>query len=330
MNVLVTGATGFVGSVLCRELVDHGYTVRALFRREEAKRKLDAVPVTFVEGDLIDGESLKRAAQGVSCIFHIGAVYREAKFADSVYWDVNFEGTKRVFEAAATVGAKVIHCSTTGIMGSIEGAPADERHGYNPGDVYQESKLAAELYALEAFEKHGARGCIIRPTMIWGPGDTRLFKLFKGVATRTMPLIGDGLTRNHYVHVADLARGFRLAAESEVSQGKIYLVGGAEVVTLRQTMEAIASFFGVTLLPYRIPVTPLLYLGDLCEMMCRPFGIEPPLHRRRVEFFIKSRAFNCSRARDELGYHPQYTFKEEVAAVAQWYVDNGWLEKQKA
>ncbi len=327
MKVLVTGATGFVGSNVCRELINHGYQVKILHRSTSSLRAIEGLPLEKVVGDLSDPAALEVAVAGVEMVFHVGALYREAKFDDSVYWKVNFEGTKLLLEAARKAGVrKFIHTSTTGVMGHIANPPANESHPYNPGDVYQESKLEAEKIVLEWTRSGKIDGCVIRPTMIWGPGDTRLFKLFKGVATRRLPIVGSGKTLNHYILVEDLARAFRLAAENANVAGKIYLIGGERIVTLQETMEAIAKVYGVRLLPFKLPVVPIQIAGSIVEAVCRPFGIEPPLHRRRADFFIKSRAFDISRAKNELGFKASYSFEDEVAYVAKWYVDNGWIK----
>lgn len=326
MKALVTGATGFVGQRLCRELVEHGYQVRAMRRASSSLKGLEGLSLEFVEGDFADHPSLARAVQGVDLVFHIGAVYREAKFDDSVYWAVNCEGTRMLLEASRAAGVtRFVHCSTTGVMGHIAHPPAREDHPYHPGDVYQQSKTEAERIALEFFRSGELDGCVIRPAMIWGPRDTRLFKLFKGIATRRMPMIGSGETLNHWILVDDLVRAFRLAAENPRTRGELYIIAGERIVTLRHTMETIASIYDVKLWPFSIPALPIQLLGSAVEAVCRPLGVEPPIHRRRADFFIKSRAFDTSKAREHLGFKPTYTFEEEAAYVARWYVDNGWL-----
>ncbi len=323
---LVTGSTGFVGSTLCEELAAAGYGVRALHRPSSKLEVFKGRAIEPVLGDVTERESLERAMRGVDYVFHVAALYREAKFGDEAYWKVNFEGTRNVLEAAKQAGVKrVLHTSTTGVMGNITNPPANEEHPYHPDDVYQQSKTEAEKLALEWFRGGKIDGCIIRPTMIWGPRDTRLFKLFKGVASRTLPIIGNGKTLNHYILVNDLARAFRLAIENPRTNGQLYLVGNERIVTLEYTLQCIAKIYGVKLWPFKIPAWPIQFLGSVVERLCRPFGVEPPLHRRRVDFFVKSRAFDCSKAARELGFRPTYKFEEEVEYVARWYVDNGWI-----
>ena len=318
-TVLVTGATGFVGGHLARELLLDNYKVKALVRdRKKGELLIQKIKAELEEknrgellenlllsiGDLTHQDGLDSAAEGVETIFHIGAVYREAKFPDEYYYNVNFDGTKRVLEAALKNGVKkFLHCSTTGVMGSITNPPADENHPYHPDDVYQKSKTEAEKLVLNYFSEGKIKGAIIRPTMIWGPGDTRFLKMFKALKRRRFPIIGDGKTLNHYVHVVDLCRGFILADKNDdpKANGEIYLIGGREIVTLEEACRKIADFYQVKLLPIKIPAFPVQLVGSIVEMLCRPFGIEPPIHRRRADFFVKSRAFSIDKAKSILG-----------------------------
>jgi nucleoside-diphosphate-sugar epimerase len=325
-TAFVTGASGFIGSHLCEELVRHGVTVRALLRKGKRNERLAQLPLTVIEGDLHDRDALERGMKGADAVYHLAALYREAKFGDEMYWKVNFEGTRNILDLAeSTKVGYVSYCSTTGVLGHIEHPPADESQPYHPLDVYQESKTEAEKLVLERLRSRVIRGSVIRPTMVWGPYDTRLLKLFKGIARRTLPIVGSGDTWCHWVLVHDLVRAFRIAPTVPASDGQLYIIGGERPVTLRYTMETIAAEYGVKLLPFRVPVLPIQVLGSAVEAICAPFGIEPPLHRRRADFFVKNRSFTCAKASRELGYHASHTFEEEAALVARWYVSEGWI-----
>ncbi|MGI6525118.1 MAG: NAD-dependent epimerase/dehydratase family protein [Bdellovibrionota bacterium] len=325
-KVLVTGSTGFVGSYLCKELTNSGYTVRALIRDDSKRDVLKGVPVEFVHGDITDRTSLLNAMDGVESVFHIAAIFREAKYADSVYFEVNTKGVQNVFEAAVEKGVtRVIHCSTGGVHSHIPNPPANEREPYRPADVYQLSKCEGEKVALEFIRSGKIQGSIIRPAMIWGPSDRRLLKLFKGISRRLLPIIGDGKTLFHWILVTDLARAFRLANETPAANGQVYIIAGRRPVTIRETYQAIAKEAGVKVLPFRLPAPPLQLIGTILEKICVPLSIEPPLYRRRVDFFTKTRAFDCSKAQRDLGYQAEHTFEEEVHIIYQWYKRNGWL-----
>lgn len=330
-KALVIGSTGFIGSTLCEELVDAGVQVRALHRESSNTSFLKTLPVELVTGEVTDRDSLRAAMQGCDVVFHLAALFREAKFPSSEYWRVNLEGTRLVLDVAEEVGVSHVgYCSTTGVLGDVKNPPADETTPYAPLDVYQESKTEAEKLALERFRSGRVAGTVIRPAMVYGPRDTRLFKLFRGIASRTLPIVGDGKTWCHWVLGRDVARAFRLAAETTASHGNVYIAGGAHPIRLDESMQIIADEYGVSLLPFRIPVLPIQLIGSLVETLCQPFGIEPPIHRRRADFFIKNRSFDCSRARNDFGYTPTFSVEEEIRFVARWYRDAGWLPHRGA
>lgn len=325
-KALVTGSTGFIGSTLCEELVDAGVQVRALHRASSNTTFLTGLPIELAVGEVTDRDSLRAAMHGCDVVFHLAALFREAKFPASEYWRVNLEGTRLVLDVAEELGVSHVgYCSTTGVLGDVKNPPADETTPYAPLDVYQESKTEAEKLAIERFRSGRLAGTVIRPAMVYGPRDTRLFKLFRGIASRSLPIIGDGKTWCHWVLGRDIARAFRLAAETSASHGNIYIAGGAHPIRLDESMRIIADEYGVPLLPFRVPVLPIQLIGSLVEALCLPFGIEPPIHRRRADFFIKNRSFDCSRARNDFGYTPTFSVEEEIRFVARWYVGAGWL-----
>jgi len=325
-KVLVTGANGFVGSNLCKELLNDGYLVRGMHREGSNLSALEGLDVELVEGDLRDLQSLKRAMQDVEIVFHIAALFRQAKHPDSVYHDINTQGVKNVLDTAIESGVnRVIHCSTVGVHSHIPEPPADENEPYRPGDIYQDTKCEGEKIALSYFREAKIPGIVIRPAMISGPGDKRLLKLFKGIAHKKMPLIGSGKTLVHWVLVSDLARAFRLAGEKESASGEIYIISGENPVSMRKLFETIGKVLDVKAPIFRVPALPVQIVGSIVEAICIPLGIEPPIYRRRVDFFTKTRAFDSSTAHRDLGYKAEFSFEQEVEKIALWYRDNGWL-----
>lgn len=323
--VLVTGSTGFVGSHLARKLLSLGADVRLLIRDPEAKelaREFSSKGAKVFSGDLRDERAVIEAASGAQYIFHIGAIFREAKFPDSVYFDINVRGTKNILKAAQTHGVKrVIHCSTNGVHGGHSGKPIDETAPYSPSDVYQKSKVEAEKIVLAS----QVDVSIIRPAMIWGDGDLRFKKLFRGIVRRRLPIIGDGKSWTHWIWVGDLVNSFLLAAIRPEASRQAYLIAGRRPVHLDYVYKTIADLGGVKVLPFKIPVLPIQLLGDVVEGICRPLGIEPPIHRRRADFFIKHRIFNTEKAQRELGFQPESDFEDECEKLYRWYLEHGHL-----
>jgi dihydroflavonol-4-reductase len=324
VKVLVTGATGFTGGHLARALAQGGDSVRALVRDRGAAAELAAAGIELADGDLARRETLAPAVAGVDVVYNIAALYRQAGLPESSYRTVNAEAAGWLVEAARQAGVRrVVHCSTVGVHGDIEHPPASELAPLRPGDVYQVTKLEGEERARQAAQ--GIELVVVRPSGIYGPGDRRLLKLFRGIARRRFVVLGRGEIFYHLTHIDDLVEGFRLAATAPAAAGRTYILAGGEVTTLNELVQIIATEAGVGATPWHLPVWPFWVAGAVCEAACTPLGIEPPLYRRRVDFFTKSRAFDISRARAELGFSPQVTLRDGVRRTLAWYREQGWL-----
>jgi dihydroflavonol-4-reductase len=327
VRVLVTGATGFTGGHLARALAARGDSVAALVRPGSlGTAGLAGAGVTLVVGDLRDRHALAAAADGVDVVYHIAAMYRQAGLRDDVYRAVNATAVTDVVEAAARGGARrVVHCSTVGVHGDIEHPPANEDAPLKPGDIYQVTKLEGEQFARQAGSRLGIEVTVVRPTGIYGPGDRRLLKLFRGVARRRWVTLGSGEIYYHLTFIDDLVDGFRLCATHPAAANRTYILAGGEVTTLNALVSLIAEVAGVPAPGRHLPVWPFWVAGAACEAVCAPFGIEPPIFRRRVDFFTKSRAFDTTRARTEIGFAPRVGLQEGARRTLDWYRTEGWL-----
>jgi nucleoside-diphosphate-sugar epimerase len=326
VRVLVTGATGFTGGHLARTLAARGDAVRALVRDRARAQDLAAAGIELADGDVRDPQALARAAATVEVVYHIAAIYRQAGVPASAYRDVNATAVERVIEAAARGGARrVVHCSTVGVHGDVEHPPANEDAPLRPGDVYQVTKLEGERLARAAAERLGIEVTIARPSGIYGAGDRRLLRLFRGVARRRWITLGRGEIYYHLTHIDDLVEGFRLCGEHPAAANRTYILAGGEVTTLNELVRRIAGIAGVPPPTRHLPVWPFWIAGAMCEAVCVPLGIEPPLYRRRVDFFTKSRAFDITRARTEIGYAPRVTLADGIRRTLEWYRARGWV-----
>lgn len=324
MRIALTGATGYTGSRLLEALAARGDTVSALARASATRPAVTGV--RWVEGDLADRGALERLVDGAEAILHVAAVYRTAGHPDAYYRDVNVGGTERLLEAAARAGARrFVHTSTVGVHGDVRHPPADEDAPFAPGDVYQATKAEAETLALQRGRDTGLEVAVVRPGAIYGPGETRLLKLFRAIARGRYAIVGSGRPFYHPVYIDDLVAGFLLALARPEAAGQAFIVAGPRYVSQIELASVIARHTGGRVLPVRIPAAPIQFAGDLCEALCVPFGLEPPLHRRRVDFWTKSRAFSIEKARRLLGYAPKVDVEEGVARSAAWYRQAGWL-----
>jgi nucleoside-diphosphate-sugar epimerase len=324
--VALTGASGYTGGRLLAALRDRGDEVTVLVRPKSLSETVTARASSVVEGDLSDARAVNRLVAGSDAVLHAAAVYRTAGHPDSWYREVNVLGSERLLEAAARHGVRrFVHTSTVGVHGHVEHPPADETAPLAPGDVYQATKAEAETLAFEYHRKRGVPVAVVRPGAIYGPGETRLLKLFRAIARGRYAVVGSGRTFYHPVYIDDLVAGFLLALDRPEAVGEAFLVCGPRYASQDELAALIARHTGGRVLPFRIPARPIQWAGDLVEAVCVPLGVEPPLHRRRVDFWTKSRAFTIEKARRLLGYQPQTDLEEGIARTAAWYREAGWL-----
>ncbi|HKU59904.1 MAG TPA: NAD-dependent epimerase/dehydratase family protein [Gemmatimonadales bacterium] len=325
--ILVTGAGGFTGLALTRALTARGHSVRALARKPGQVPELERTGAEVLQGDIRDPEIIRRSVDGRAVVFHLAAVFRRAGVPDSLYREVHVDATRDLIEAASSAGVRrFVHCSTVGVHGDISGdGPADENAPMAPGDIYQRTKLEGEAAARETAARVGLPLTVVRPGPIYGPEDRRLLKLIGGVARRRFLLLGSGKPHFQMVYVDDLVEGLRLAAERPEAVGRTYILTGEEAPTLRELVQEIAAIARVPAPRVRLPVWPFWVAGALCEAVCVPFGLEPPIYRRRVKFFTNNRWFDTSRARAELGFMPRMPLREGLRRTLDSYRTLGWV-----
>ena len=257
---------------------------------------------------------------------HIAAVYRTAGHQDSYYREVNVQGTRLLLEAAHAAGIRrFVHTSTVGVHGDVKNPPADEDGPIAPSDIYQETKAEADVLAREFGKTHDLEVAIVRPGAIYGPGETRLLKVFKGIARGRYAVVGSGKAHYHLVYIDDLVSGFLLALDRKEAAGETFIIAGPRSVSQDELAREVAKATGGSVWPFHIPAWPIQRLGDLVEAICVPLGVEPPIHRRRVDFWVKNRSFSIEKARRLLGYAPKVDVTEGIARTARWYRENGWL-----
>lgn len=326
MKILVTGGTGFTGTALVKRLSRQGHSVRILARKSSNVEAVRNDNVEFIYGDIRDSNSVRNAVAGIDYVYHLAAISRGGGISNKSYWQVNVEGTRNVMEACREMTVrKILHCSTVDVLGNILQPPADETYPYNPVDAMQKTKCEGEKIALSYHQKYKLPVVVARPASIYGPGDMRLLKLFRLIAKKKFIMIGNGRTYAHLVYIDDLINGFELCIQKGVV-GRVYTFAGNEYVTLNELAELIARELQIPLsIKMKFPVLPIYLLAAACEMICGPFGIKPPIFRRRVDFYTKNRAFDISLAINELGYQPKFDLKTEIHMNCKWYREHGYL-----
>ena len=324
MKILVTGGTGFSGSHLCERLVGQGHYVRSLVRKGSRPDFLKSIGVEIVYGDLSQPATLYPAVREMDIVYHIAALYRQQSVDPKMFRQINTEAVEDLLAASVQNGVRrFVHCSTVGVHGHISHPPATEDSRYSPGDIYQETKLEGEKIAQHYMKEGKIAVTIFRPTPIYGPRDLRFLKLFRAIKKRRFIMLGSGEVTYHLVYIDDLIDGIILCGTQERAIGNTYILGGEGYVTLDQLAAMIAEELKVPQPGLHLPLWPVYVSGFLCEALCKPLHIEPPLYRRRIDFFRKSRAFDISKAKRELGFEPKRDLKTGIRLTAEWYRKEG-------
>lgn len=323
MTVLVTGATGFVGSVVARQLLARGENVRVLARPGSDRRNLLGLDLDVAEGDLRDADSLQRACRGCAGLFHVAADYRLWTPRPQDLYDSNVEGTRRLMQAALDAGiSRVVYTSSVATLGlDKSGRPANEDTPVSEVDMighYKRSKFLAERVVDDLIARQSLPAVIVNPSTPIGPLDvkpTPTGRVIRDAYFGRIPAFVD--TGLNLVHVEDVARGHLLAFDKG-QVGRRYILGG-EDMSLRDILAAIARLAGRKPPTVELPRLGLMPLAFLAETWARlTGGAEPQLTLDGLRMSRKKMFFDSGRAVRELGYGFRPA-QQAIEAAVEWF-----------
>lgn len=327
MNIFVTGGTGFTGAALVERLLKDGHSVSVLDNKPGLiADKLKAAGADIAFGSITDREVVANAIGSPEVVFHLAAAFRETGAPDALYKSVNVDGTRIVVEEAIRAGArKLVYCSTQGVHGHIDNPPGDETSPIAPADYYQQTKYEGEL-VLEEFSDADIEFTTIRPTAIYGPGDPERFvMIFRRAKKGFFPIFGTGRTYYHPVYIDNLVDAFVLAMDRGKGSGEAYIIADEEYFSIKELVQRVAKAIDAEVSTPTLPITPLIIAGHVCEKICKPFGINPPIFPRRVDWFRQVRAFRIDKAKRDLGYEPKIGIDEGLRRTGIWYKENNYI-----
>jgi dihydroflavonol-4-reductase len=333
MTTLVTGATGFVGSHVARQILNAGHSVRVLIRASSASAALEGLGVERVEGDLRDAASLGRAMQGVRRVFHVAADYRLwARNPQEIYRS-NVEGTRLLLEAAQRAGVeRIVYTSTVATIAiPSDGAtlPNEETRATLDQMIghYKRSKFLAEQEARDA-ARAGLPVVIVNPTTPVGPGDlkpTPTGRIILDFLNGKMPAYVD--TGLNVAAVEDVAAGHLLAAEHG-RVGERYILGGRNMA-LKQILDALAKIAKRSAPRVKIPHAVALAAGYADEWFSRLVGREPQIPVEGVKMSRHKMFVASDKAERELGYRPT-SVDAALERAVRWYEQHGYIRGRAA
>jgi dihydroflavonol-4-reductase len=326
-RVLITGATGFVGSAVARAASARGFGVRVLVRPESPRTNLAGFPNEIAEGDMRDEASVLRALEGVRYLFHVAADYRIWAHDPGEIIRNNREGTRAVMAAAKTSGVeKIVYTSSVATLRPVEGSAAGEASRLdqeNAIGAYKTSKLVAEQLVERMIAEESLPAVIVNPSTPIGSRDikpTPTGRIIVEAASGRMPAFVD--TGLNLVHVDDVAEGHMLALEKG-RIGERYILGGQDA-TLEEMLGAIAPLVGRRPPRLRLPRVPLYPLAYLAEAAARLSGKEPFITVDGLKMSKHKMLFSSAKAERELGYRAR-PYGLAIADAIDWFHAHGYL-----
>lgn len=328
-EVLITGASGFVGSAVLQQLLRAGFSVRALVRQSSLRAELAGSDVQFVEGDLRDAESLKAACAGCRYLFHVAADYRLSSWDSATILATNVTGTRNLMEEALRAGfERIVYTSSVATLNcGSDGIPATETETLSPRravGAYKRSKLAAERLVLDMVRERGLPAVVVNPSTPIGPRDIRptpTGRIIVAAASGRMPAYVD--TGLNLVHVDDVASG-HIAAMRLGRIGERYILGGQNVL-FSQIVAEVAALVGRRVPRIRIPWYFALPAAALGEARAYLVGEEPLVTWAGVLLSRHKMFFNSAKAERELEYRAR-PYTQALRDAVAWFDERGYLE----
>jgi nucleoside-diphosphate-sugar epimerase len=325
MTTLVTGAPGWLGTRLVEELVRQGRSVRCLVETGMEPGTLYGLPVEIANGDVRNADSLLKAMVGVDIVFHCAGVIHPKAVSD--LYAVNTRGTENMLRTAVAEGiGKFVYVSSISAQGVNinDDQLMAEDQPCRPESDYGRSKYLAEQLVIEYRETHGLATVIVRPPIMYGPGQpARWTRLMRMVRRETPLVFGDGHNLRSMVYIDNAISALLLAEGHPAATGRTYYIGDQRPYTTLEILETIASVLRVRFRPIRIPVIAAKACGTAARALGRVDVYSTELHV--VGESYKTIACGISKAKEELGYEPKVSLRLGMQTTIEWCLRQGHL-----
>ncbi|MGD9488482.1 MAG: NAD-dependent epimerase/dehydratase family protein [Calditrichaceae bacterium] len=326
MKILLTGATGFIGSFLAESLLNRGYEVRCLVRSTSNLRWIADLDVECFYGSLNDRKALGDAIKDVDYVYHIAGVTKAD--SEEKFYRGNYEGTKNLIDAVINSKHKIkrfLMVSSQAACGpSPTISPVNESIDPVPITFYGRSKLAAERYVMGLSKKVPVT--IVRPPVVYGPRDTDVLEMFKTAKMRLIPQLGGREKYFSLIYAKDLVNGIILAAENKKSAGKIYFLANSKPVSADEFARIILDLLGKRGIRVSIPMPLMKLIATVSETYAKFSGKDTIINRQKIlemepDFWVCS----AKKAKEDFGFEAETSLEDGIRETLSWYVRNNWL-----
>lgn len=328
MNILVTGASGFIGRNLIPALIERGHHVRLLVRDLEKGKAFFQNQCDYFVGDVTKRKSLSGCCSGIDLVYHMAAKVGNELPNHKNLWDfrkVNVEGTRNLMEECKCGGIRrFIYISSIAAMGIVKDTPINEKSKCNPYLPYQISKLEAEMLVKEAFEKNGFPGICVRPTKVYGAGEQEYsyLTLAKLCKKGIFPKVGRGRNDTSNLYITDFVQGLTKLLDHG-AHGSTYIMTSNESISLMDTGNLIADLLGKKITVIPVPAALMVRSAAMEETLFLAFKKKPVVTKKNIEAILSNRVYDIGKARDELHFSPQVSLREGIRRTVEWYVKVG-------
>ena len=323
---LVTGSSGFLGSALVGRLLADGLSVRAMVRSPTKGEALAAQGAEVVVGEITDEAAVRGAVEGASVVYHLAGRLLAPGVSPTVYRATHVDGTRLLLRCCGEEPSveRLVHCSTTGVLGITGERPADEDAPFHPTNVYEATKAEAELAVRERW-RDGVPAVVARPGLVYGPGDLHLLPFFRSVLRRRFRPIGRKPVWLHPIYIDDLVDGLVRCGAQDSALGECFHLAGREPVPLAGLADAIATAGGTPVPSGHIPLPAAQAVAAIGDRLPRAVRRSAPLTSSRLEFLTHSRMYDVSKAERVLGFTAPTNLETGTVLSMAWYREQGHL-----
>lgn len=328
VNVLLTGSTGFIGSYLLRRLIDDGYNVFCLVRKNsiDKLKKTNRDSCTVIEGDLSDKKTLERLkGKRYDYVVNVAAKLGEWFLNDADLSRVNVKGVENLIRVLKDSKIKkFVHVSTAMVSGVCENGKFTEKDICYPDSSYERTKYQGEKIALARANEYKIPIVIIRPTFTYGPGDPHKLKLFKLINTGFFVFPDGGRSFLHPVYVDDLVDGILLSMKKG-KNGNIYIIGGSEVVSVKYFVSYVSKYLEKKLFCINLPSWILFVISRVVTKIFSFLGLKPILLPSQIRMLSSNWNYSIEKSKKEIGFRPKYSIRKGLKETINSYIVLGKL-----